>query len=550
MAGASSTPAGVLPMLATPGPVPDGSGWAFEFTWDGARALADVGPHQVRLIGGNSGDSAVGYPELDVLPSLIKRRVLLDGKIVSLDAFGRPSMSRLQHRMRLRRPTTTALRRVPVAYYVFDLLRLDDRCTLHLPYQQRRELLDELDLTAWPIVLPPYFLDTDGHAVLDTAAQYGLHGVVAKRVDSTYQPGRRSRSWVQTTLRRRQEVVIGGWVPGKDEPADVPAAVLVGVPSETGLRYVGRIRSGLTEAACHELRDRFAGIGQQMSPFADKIPLQSARDARWVVPELLCEVSYRRWTTHGRLSYASWIGLRESRHPAAIHPPTAFPGSPPQNWQVTIAGNEPDSGWEAADEEQLEEALRRAQAEVNALRVQISPHFVFNALATIAMLIKTDPRRARELLMDFAGFTRYTFRPPTELTTLADELESIEHYLALEQARLESRLRVTIKTAAHVLPAVLPFLALQTVVQSAVRHGIEELPEGGCVTISAVEADDDFLITVEGDGPAVWARTGLEDVDERLRMAFGDEYGLATDSPPGGATTVAIRVPKPEILRP
>jgi DNA ligase D-like protein (predicted ligase) len=541
MAGASSTPAGVLPMLATPGPVPAGSGWAFEFTWDGARALADVGLDRVRLIGGNSGGDTTGYPELDVLPSLIKRRVLLDGKIVALDACGRPSMARLQHRMRLRRPTTTALRRVPVAYYVFDLLRLDDRCTLHLPYQQRRELLDDLALTAWPIVLPPYFVDTDGHAVLDTAAQYGLHGVVAKRVDSTYQPGRRSRNWVQTTLRRQQEVVVGGWAPAKDGPEDLPGAVLVGVPTDTGLRYVGHVRSGLTDAVRHELRDRLAGMRQGTSPFADKVPVQVAREARWVAPELLCEVSFRRWTTHGRLSYARWVGLRQSKHPAAIHGPMMY--SAPLQRSAPGAGEGPAGAWETADEEALEEALRRAQAEMNALRFQISPHFVFNALATIAMLIKSDPPRARELLMDFAGFTRYTFRSATEVSTLAEELESIEHYLTLEQARLEDRLLVTVRTAANVLSAALPFLALQTVVQSAVRQGIEEIPEGGDITISAMDAGADCLVTVTADGPASWALTDLDDVDDRLRMAFGEDYGLVIDSPADSATTVSLRVP-------
>lgn len=520
-------------MLATSGPVPDGPGWTFEFTWDGVRSLVDVGPGTVRLTGCGRGGIATRYPELDIIPALTKRRdMLLDGKIVALDAYGRPSFSRLQHRMNLQRPPATLLHQVPVAYYVFDLLRLDGRSTLGLPYRQRRELLEELDLTGGPVVLPPHFPDTDGHAVLDTAAQYGLHGVVAKHADSTYQPGRRSRSWVQTALRRTQEVVIGGWVPGRRGPADTLGSLLVGVPTEEGLRYAGQVGTGFTDAVRRELRDRLIGLQQRASPFVDRVPDQAARRAHWVAAELLGEVSYRQWTPHGRLAHPTWRRLRHRKHPAAVQGPV-------------VVGASAAPARETVDEQQraaVEEALRQARAEVQSLRVQIAPHFLYNALTTIASLVRSDPLRARELLIEFAGFTRYSFRS-TGFTTLADELDNIDRYLALEQARLGERLRVTRRIVPDVLPVVLPLLALQLVVENAVRHGIEDEPDGGTVSISAVDAGGDCVITVTDDGPGRAPPAGLDDVDARLHAAFGVGYGLLADATEGAGTTVTLRVP-------
>ena len=548
MAGGSGATPAVLPMLATSGPVPRDPGWAFEFTWDGARSLAHVGPDQVRLFSGARGAVTTSYPELDVLGSLAQRHLLLDGKIVALDGCGRPSLSRLQHRMNLQHPSAAVLRRVPVVYYVFDLLCLDERSTLELPYRQRRELLEELDLSSGPVVRTPYFLETDGQAMLETAAQYGLPGVVAKRTDSVYQPGHRSRCWVQTALRRTQEVVIGGWVPARHGPAGMLGALLVGVPTDAGLRYAGQVSLGLTDAARRELRDRLTGLEQRRSPFTDPVPAEIARRASWVVPELLGEVSYRRWTAHGRLGHPSWTGLRHGKHPAAVHGPVVL--AVPRQVAPPEADTVLDEQNELPGESELEEALRRARAEVAALRVQIAPHFLYNALSAIAALVRTDPSRARELLMDFAGFTRYSLRSATEFTTLADELENIERYLALEQARLEERLQVTVQVAPQMYPVVLPFLALQLVVENAVRHGVEVIPGGGTVAISAVADGDDCLITVTADGPETPADTDLGDLDGRLRSAFGADYGLVRRHGAGGGSTVTLRVPQRPLRAP
>lgn len=201
---------------------------------------------------------------------------------------------------------------------------------------------------------------------------------------------------------------------------------------------------------------------------------------------------------------------------------------------------------------------RVVEAEVKALRAQISPHFVYNSLTAIASFVRTDPERARELLLEFADFTRYSFRRHGDFTTLAEELRSIERYLLLERARFGDRLQVTLQVAPEVLPVAVPFLCLQPIVENAVRHGLGTKPGAGQVTILAEDAGTEAHISIEDDGvgmdPERLRRTlagspdgdsvGLGNVDERLRTVFGDEYGLVVETAPGAGTKVRMRVPK------
>lgn len=203
---------------------------------------------------------------------------------------------------------------------------------------------------------------------------------------------------------------------------------------------------------------------------------------------------------------------------------------------------------------------RLARAEIRALRAQISPHFVYNALTAIASFVRTDPERARELILEFAEFTRYSFRAHGEFTTLAEELRSIDRYLTIERARFGDRLQVLLQIAPEVLPVGLPYLCLQPLVENAVRHGLSRKPGVGTVSIVALDAGAECHITVEDDGvgidPAVFTavesedvpeagqHVGLSNVDERLRSVFGDEFGLAVETAPGAGTKVSMRVPK------
>ncbi|HET7173899.1 MAG TPA: histidine kinase [Nocardioidaceae bacterium] len=208
---------------------------------------------------------------------------------------------------------------------------------------------------------------------------------------------------------------------------------------------------------------------------------------------------------------------------------------------------------------EVDDSRRRlAEAEVRALRAQISPHFIYNSLTAIASFVRTDPERARELLLEFADFTRYSFRRHGEFTTLAEELRSIERYLMLEKARFGDRLHITLRVAPEALPATVPFLSLQPLVENAVRHGLEGMVDGGRITIIAENAGHDVLITVEDNGAGEDAERvrralagdasvdsiGLGNVDERLRGAFGPEYGLVVETALGAGTKVTVRVPK------
>jgi two-component system LytT family sensor kinase len=198
---------------------------------------------------------------------------------------------------------------------------------------------------------------------------------------------------------------------------------------------------------------------------------------------------------------------------------------------------------------------RLVRAEVRALRAQISPHFVYNALTTIASFVRTDPERARELLLEFADFTRYSFRSHGEFTTLAEELRSIDRYLTLERARFGDRLEVRLQIAPEVLPVAVPFLGVQPLVENAVRHGLAAKTGVGTVSIVAQDAGTACLISVEDDGvgmdPEVLRRraeegghVGLGNIDDRLRSVFGDEFGLVVETGPGAGTKVSMRIPK------
>jgi hypothetical protein len=584
----------IRPMLATEGAMPGGSAWAFEFVWDGLRAVAYLRPGRTRLLSGTDRPITSSYPELAALSALadVHGPLALDGKIVAFDQLGRPNVMPLRQRMSNSRPSTALVRRTPVTFYLLDVLHLHGRSTLELPYRQRRELLAELDLTGLPTALPPFFLDTDGQTVLHAAERHGLAGVVAKRLDSRYQPGRRSRAWVETLPRHTQQVVVGGWQPGgrsSNGAAGPPAngsspngatgpasngatgpspggatgpasngtagpervgALLVGVPGPAGLRYVGRINLGLDGAARRELAGRLDALAQPGCPFAEPRPAD-LRGARWLAPKLVGEISYRRWEMDGRLRNASWLGLCADVHPASVRGPVVLTSAPDAGLPVGPAGSvsvglvlPPPAP--AAELSALDEAVRLAQAEVRALRAQISPHFVYNALTTIASYVRTDPNRARELLLEFAEYTRYSFRAAAESTTLGDELANADRYLALESARFGDRLQVERDVADELLGVALPFLTVQPLVENAVRHGIEGTPRGGTVTITAARVGADCVLTVADDGlgmdPARLT-DAVTDVRQRLRAAPGPAAALEVATAPDTGTTITLRLP-------
>jgi two-component system LytT family sensor kinase len=198
------------------------------------------------------------------------------------------------------------------------------------------------------------------------------------------------------------------------------------------------------------------------------------------------------------------------------------------------------------------------QSEIKALRAQISPHFVYNALNTISSLIRTDPEEARELLMEFADFTRYSFRTSGMFTTLSEELRNIDRYLTIEAARFQGRLQVRMKIAPEVLAVVVPFLIIQPLVENAVKHGLANKPSGGTVTVIAQDFGAEALISVEDDGIGMdpsrleglrsshrtGAHVGLGNINQRMQQVFGGDYALIVETAPGAGMKVTLRVPK------
>jgi two-component system, LytTR family, sensor kinase len=217
--------------------------------------------------------------------------------------------------------------------------------------------------------------------------------------------------------------------------------------------------------------------------------------------------------------------------------------------------------WVAVQVELAELDASRTQlmeAEVRALRAQISPHFIYNSLNAIASFINTDPARARELVVEFADFTRYSFRRHGDFTTLAEELRCIDRYLLLERARFGERVQVSLRVAPEVLGTVIPFLSLQPLVENAVRHGLEAKEGPGHISITADDAGAFAQVTIEDDGVGMdpeqlqsmlaghsdGEHVGLRNVDARLRQVYGNGHGLVIETAPGEGTLITMRVPK------
>src|SRR2546423_15486880 len=232
---------GIRPMLATLGALPEPPGWGYEFKWDGVRAVVYVDGGQVHAFSRNDRDVVAGYPELAALGERFpRRRVVLDGEIVALDAQGRPSFSLLQQRMHVRSPAAELVGRIPVRLYVFDLLHLGTDSLLDLPYTRRRDRLAGLALDDGVVETPPWFADGAGADLMGEAAERGLEGVIAKRLDSRYRPGVRSPDWVRAPLNSTTEVVIGGWKPGAGRRAGMIGALVLGKYDDAGkLVFVG-----------------------------------------------------------------------------------------------------------------------------------------------------------------------------------------------------------------------------------------------------------------------------------------------------------------------
>jgi bifunctional non-homologous end joining protein LigD len=292
--------------------------WAYEMKWDGIRAIATVRAGMVSLTTRNGIDVTSTYPDLAELGSQVTGDCVLDGEIVALNKAGRPDFGRLQKRMKLTAMADVepAAREIPVQFMLFDILQAGSTSVTGRPYDERRALLEETVVSRDRIHVPPAF-DGDLAAAIDSSLQLGLEGIVAKKRDSSYALGRRSRAWIKIKHHRTQEVVIGGWRPGKGRRAATVGSLLMGIPAAGGLRYVGRVGTGFGERELTELTTRLEKLERKTTPF-DDVPLADASDARWITPSLVGEVEFAEWTPTEKLRQPSWRGWRPDKAPGDV----------------------------------------------------------------------------------------------------------------------------------------------------------------------------------------------------------------------------------------
>ena len=313
----------IRPMLATPGTLPPATEeeqWAYEMKWDGVRAIVYVEGGRARVMSRNDRDVTVAYPEIrELAASLGARQLVLDGEIVAFDERGRPSFGRLQQRMHVTNgaQARTLARSVPASFIAFDLLHCDGRDLTERTYDDRRAALEALEIAGSRWTTSPAFHGAGAEALAASRAQ-GLEGIIAKKRDSRYEPGRRSRCWIKVKNLRTQDVVIGGWKLGEGRRSGGIGSLLLGVNTEEGLAYVGHVGTGFSARDLADIAARLRPLERKTSPFATEVPRDHARGAHWVTPKYVGEVVFGEWTSDGRLRHPSWRGWRPDKGPHEV----------------------------------------------------------------------------------------------------------------------------------------------------------------------------------------------------------------------------------------
>lgn len=290
--------------------------------WDGARALAITDGQNCRLFSRNRREFTTSFPELAAAIAMAARgrKLILDGEVLAQVPSGAPSFGLLQRRLHVR-PDAGLISSVPVQWYGFDILSIDDHDVAGLPYLTRREILEDLNLGGGLVSVPPHWLGVEAERMLALAAEHHLEGIVSKQVESAYYPGRRSPSWVKTALRRTAEVIVAGWTPGAGMMSQTFGSLVLGAHTPDGrLVYIGNVGTGFTLAARRQLRARLEILIEPVPPFDLGPNGRGGGVVTWVRPEVVGEVEYREFTGEG-LRHPSWRGLRADKDPGAVKVP-------------------------------------------------------------------------------------------------------------------------------------------------------------------------------------------------------------------------------------
>jgi bifunctional non-homologous end joining protein LigD len=297
--------------------------WSYEVKWDGMRVVTCTDGSQLQMWSGNHIDVTVRFPELlDVAAAAAERPAVLDGEVVAFDATGRPDFSTMQTRMHIgdAREARRRSAETPVLYVVFDIVHFDGHDLTSLPWHQRVDVLESV-LEEGPSWQRSAVHD-DGRALLDAVTEARLEGIMAKRRDAPYTPGRRSPSWRKIKVRNRGELVVGGWLPGNGARAGRLGALLVGYHDETGaLRFAGRVGSGFSDTELADMGARLDALATDTDPFEPRLTRADAPGARFVRPELVVEVAWSDWTPDGRLRHPSYLGRRFDKDAAEVTKP-------------------------------------------------------------------------------------------------------------------------------------------------------------------------------------------------------------------------------------
>ena len=324
----------IKPMLAKPGKLPINSKlYGYEVKWDGIRALLAFHKNHVQITSRNLHDITGQYPELQTLQTFFNKQgineILLDGEIVAFDKGGRPSFSCLQKRMGLLDPQVISkeMQRTPVVYIVFDLLSFHGQDLMDKPYLERRNFLERLQLENPYCQLSPYKTGPVEKLLKATAA-LGLEGIVAKRLDSPYQPGKRTGDWLKLKHQQRQELLIAGWLPGKGLRQGTIGSLLLGYYNMTAKEaakkslpqqflYAGKAGTGFSMQVLHRLIKQLAPLERPTSPFSHKLPIPMT-NIHFVVPKLIGEFEFTEWTPNHTLRHPSFKGFRYDKAPCDI----------------------------------------------------------------------------------------------------------------------------------------------------------------------------------------------------------------------------------------